>query len=282
MSSALESLPHSVLQKIAFHLEFRDIARLKSCSNRLYHLRIRLSFSQFFDGNLVLGKAAISELDLDTDRLTKEQFVYLVEQEHFRILSRLVDSVDLVHCKRNLFFRKACYHGQWKIVSKLFKNPAVNPADMDNEAIGCAAARGHERIVRLLLKDPRVDPAAGDQFALRMASANGHAEIVRLLLQHPSVDPSALGNYCIQRASLNGHASTVQALLEDRRVDPTVADNIAIRFAVQKGHFETCQVLLEDERVDPSAHKNYCLKFAELNSSPVLPLLQSDTRCQRV
>ena len=51
-----------------------------------------------------------------------------------------------------------------------------------------ASQNGHKDTVELLLKDPRVDPASIDNEAIKLALINGHKEIVKLLLKYPRFD----------------------------------------------------------------------------------------------
>ena len=76
---------------------------------------------------------------------------------------------------------KAAQNGHLDIVERLLKDPRVDPADYDNDAIRWAAENGHIDVVERLLKDPRVNPADDDNYAIRWAAHNGHLDVFNLL-----------------------------------------------------------------------------------------------------
>jgi hypothetical protein len=80
--------------------------------------------------------------------------------------------------KDNILIRKAALKGNYTIVEKLLKYPAVNPAANNSEAIRVCI---YPRVVRLLLGDGRADPSANDDEAIKTAIQNGRTEIAQIL-----------------------------------------------------------------------------------------------------
>jgi hypothetical protein len=95
-----------------------------------------------------------------------------------------------------------------------------------------------------LLKDPRVDPAAVDNDAIRVASSNGHASVVELLLADRRVDPSMGHPTALERASVGGHVNIVQMLLEHPKVVVTKA---ALFAADERQHGDIVRLLIEKQ-----------------------------------
>ena len=75
---------------------------------------------------------------------------------------------------------EAAESGHVDRLRKLLKDPDVDPAADDNDAIRSAAYNGHVEAVRELLRDGRAEiPADNHSYAIRFAAANGHVEVVR-------------------------------------------------------------------------------------------------------
>ena len=137
------------------------------------------------------------------------------------------------------------------LLKSLIKDPRVNPAFNDNQAIKFASDHGYDEIVEILLTNPKVGPHAQDNYSIRYASGNGHDKVVALLLKDPRVDPTVQNNNALKCAARNGHTEVVKLLLQDSRVDPNSAQNNPLKLAAENNQINMVMLLLSDPRVVP-------------------------------
>jgi hypothetical protein len=83
-------------------------------------------------------------------------------------------------CKQQKF-NNAAYDRNLLLMQSLLKHPEVDPTINDNQAIRCAALRGHTDVIELLLTDLRVNPSDGDNFAIVEAYNHNFPKTVQLL-----------------------------------------------------------------------------------------------------
>ena len=130
-----------------------------------------------------------------------------------------------------------------------------------------AARYGHAKVVQCLLRDPRVDLAARDNQAIIEAAEHGEDDddyaVFDALLRDARVDPSARHNEALARARYHGCRRVTERLLADVLVSSAdQGDNGAGQAAAVKNHHSVGVVkrLLRDGRARVGAFIASCIR----------------------
>jgi hypothetical protein len=160
----------------------------------------------------------------------------------------------------NLPILNAVQKDNYEMVDKLLNDVRVNV----NHTVLINAGHCGINIISRLLKDPRINPTINNNNFIIMFASRGRLDVVNLLLADSRVNPADQHNKAIFSTAINGHARIVQRLLEDPRVDPTDLDNRAIKEAIAKRASvclrytpnldQTINILMSDPRVNATFH----------------------------
>lgn len=167
----------------------------------------------------------------------------------------------------------ACFNGFDDVLKVLLKNPLVNPAATDNQALKLASQKGHAKVVELLIKDLRVNPAANHQEAFISAVSNNDLAVVLTFLRCERMKPEANHNHALYLASEKGYAEIVEALLQNPAVDPSDQHHAAVMSAVENNHFKVVEILIASGRVNKEIYPLLMKKAAEKGHSEIVAIL---------
>ena len=140
------------------------------------------------------------------------------------------------------------------MVRTRLRNPFLDVAMNDNEALIGAARNGHEKIVKMLLKDGRCDPSARENASLMYALQNKHIGMAASLLDSRRLSPARMSEALRLAAGLS--LGLVRTLIENYHVHPSIDDNEALAIACSKGQYDVFNYLLSFEEVDPCARSH--------------------------